>query len=149
MLDQVCFPPQKFSLFIVLFLATNPALVFEDEAAPKRLSGKQQKDILPISSSWQVLAGQQSCPVASCRRAEQRLGASSRFSLRSHPVPRSSIAFLGASPLFPRCRIGRTTISSAQTPGSESQGEAKPPWHQEQSQVSPGTSVTQIMKKEK
>ena len=103
MLDQVCFLQQKFSLFILLFLATNSALFFEDEAAPKSLSGKQQKNILPISSSWEVLAGQQSSPVASCRlvagghgglrkawkSAPTLLGDPLTFSPRSHPIPRS------------------------------------------------------------
>lgn len=42
-------------------------LAFWDEAAPKSWFGKQQENILPVISSWEVLAGQQSSPVASCR----------------------------------------------------------------------------------
>lgn len=122
----------------------------------KAYLGSSRKTFSPSAlhgKSWQGSKVAQWHPAGGLRKgwksAPTLLGAPSRFSLRSHPVPRSSVAFLGASPLFPRCRISGTTISSVQSPGSESQGEAKPPWHQGQSQVSAGITVTQIMKNEK
>ena len=66
MLAWVCFLPQKFSLHPPVS-GHRFALCFEAEAAPKSLSWKQQENILPTGSSWEVLAWQQSSSAVSCK----------------------------------------------------------------------------------